>query len=89
MTTDPKIADLEAGLAATRAQLAATVDQLSTRLSPRYQADQAVTNGRRLVRDAVGTAPDADPTARTRARIVLSAGVAALGIVVGAVVRRH
>ena len=87
MTTDPKISAIEAELAATRAQLAATVDELSTRLDPRYQAGQAAKNGRRLIRDAIGTAPDADPSSRTRARVVLGAGVTALGILIRAIAR--
>jgi Protein of unknown function (DUF3618) len=89
MATEPKIAALEAELAATRAQLEATVEELSTRLDPRYQAGQAADKSRRLVRDAIGTDPAADPSARTRARVVLGAGVAALGIVVSAVARRR
>ncbi|PVU83159.1 DUF3618 domain-containing protein [Cellulomonas sp. WB94] len=89
MATEPKIAALEAELAATRAQLAETVEELSTRLDPRYQAGQAAEKGRRLVRDAIGTDPGADPSAKTRARVVLGAGVAALGIVVSAIARRR
>ncbi|CAN5145098.1 hypothetical protein BH11ACT1_BH11ACT1_17560 [soil metagenome] len=89
MATEPKIAALEAELAATRAQLVETVEELSTRLDPRYQAGQAAEKGRRLVRDALGTDPAADPSARTRARVVLGAGVAALGIVVSAIARRR
>jgi hypothetical protein len=89
MTTDPKIAALEAELAATRAQLTETVDELSTRLDPRYQASQATARGRRLVRDAIGIASDADPSARTRARVVLGSGLAALAVVVSAAARRR
>ncbi|MGV8978939.1 MAG: DUF3618 domain-containing protein [Cellulomonas sp.] len=89
MANEPKIAALEAELAATRAQLAATVEELSTRLDPRYQAGQAAEKGRQLVRDAIGTDPAADPSARNRARVVLGAGTAALGIIVSAIVRRN
>jgi phage-related tail protein len=89
MSTDPKIAALEAELATTRAQLSATIDELSTRLDPRYQATQAAASGRRLVRDAIGSAPDANPSARTRARLVLGAGIAGLVVIVGAVARRR
>lgn len=89
MSTNPKIAALEAELALNRAQLASTVDELSTRLDPRYQAAQAVDSGRRLVRNAVGTDPEANPQARGRARAVLGAGVAALGLVVALAVRRR
>lgn len=89
MTTDPKISALEAELAATRAELAATVDELSTRLDPRTQASEAVENGRRLVRDAVGNDPAADPAARKRARIVLGAAAGVVGLVVTGIIRRR
>ncbi|MCC2307615.1 DUF3618 domain-containing protein [Cellulomonas chengniuliangii] len=87
--TDPKIAALESELVATRAQLAATVDELSTRLDPRRQASEAVDNGRRLVRDAVGSDPQADPEARKRARIILGAAGAVVGLIVAGAIRRH
>lgn len=84
--TTPRIAALEAEVALSRQQLAATVDALSTRVDPRVQAQRAVDGGRRLVRDAKD--PAALPEERARARTVLAVagGVAAL-VAVGLVRR--
>jgi len=90
MSTSPKLSELEAEIARARAELVATVDALSTQLSPRYQATQAAERARLVVRDAVGSSPDATPHARLRARLVLGAGALGLGLVVVMVVRwRH
>ncbi|MBU4214585.1 MAG: DUF3618 domain-containing protein [Actinobacteria bacterium] len=73
--SSPRTVELEAQIAATRAELAATVDQLTSRLDPKVQAT-------RIVHEA--TAPDVDPQARKRARIVLGvAGAAAVLLVAG------
>lgn len=87
--TDPKITALESELRATRAQLAATVDELSTRLDPRRQASEAVENSKRLVRDAVGKDPHTDPDARKRARVILGVAGAAVGLVVAGIIRKR
>jgi len=84
MTTSPKVAALEAELAVTRAQLADTVDALTDRLDPR----RAVAGGRQIVRDATGSGPGATPARRTRARVVLGAGIVVVGLAVTLVVRR-
>ncbi len=89
MSEDAKVTALEAEIVATRLELAATVDELTTRLDPRRQAAEAVDGGKRLVRDAVGTDPAADPGARTKARVVLGAGAVAVAAVVGGLIRRR
>lgn len=86
--TDPKIAALESELRATRAQLAATVDELSTRLDPRRQASEAVENSKRLVHEAVGNDPQTDPAARKRARVILGVAGAAAGLLVAGIIRK-
>ena len=76
----PAIVALETQIAASRAELAATVDELTSRLDPKTQASRLVAEGKQLVSDA--TDAQADPKARTRARVVLAvaAGLAALAV---------
>ena len=76
----PAMVALESQIAATRAELAATVDELTNRLDPKPQASRLVAEGKQMVSDA--TDAQADPQARTRARVVLgvAAGVAALAV---------
>jgi hypothetical protein len=85
----PTVADLEAEILRTRAELAGTADELVARLDPRRQAAEASESARRLVRDAVGTDPAADPARRTRSRLVLAAGVGAVALAVVLLVRRR
>ncbi|HEY0187339.1 MAG TPA: DUF3618 domain-containing protein [Cellulomonas sp.] len=92
MTDDaprPSIADLEAEILRTRAELAGTADALAARLDPRRQAAEVAGDARRLLRDAVGSDPEADPARRTRSRLVLAAGVGAASLLVALVVRRR
>ena len=81
----PRMVELEAELAATRAQLAATVDELAGRLTPRALADQGAQEAKRVWADAVGS--DASPRERTRARMILG-GVVAAGALVAALALR-
>ncbi|GIG28216.1 DUF3618 domain-containing protein [Cellulomonas marina] len=83
----PRTVALEAELAATRRQLAETVDELTDRLDPKANATRAVESGRKLVQDAVGS--DAPPQDRNRARMVLGGVVGALALVVTIAVRRR
>ncbi|HEY0216351.1 MAG TPA: DUF3618 domain-containing protein [Cellulomonas sp.] len=87
-TTKPTIADLEAEIVLTRAELAGTADELAARLDPRRQAADAAEAGRKLVRDAVGTDPAADPAKRVRSRTVLVVGVGVVALAVVLLVRR-
>jgi hypothetical protein len=77
---------IQAEIAATRAELAATVDEFATRLRPSNQARRAAANGRRMFTDAVS--PGADPAARRRARVVLGAAVAVTVLVTAGIVRK-
>lgn len=81
----PRMVELEAELAATRAQLASTVDELAGRLTPRALADQGAQEARRIWSDAVGS--DAPPRDRTRARMVLGGLVAVGALLAAAAVR--
>lgn len=76
--SSPRTVELEAQIAATRAELAATVDELANRLNPKVQAT-------RIVHEA--TAPDVDPRTRRQARIVVGLTCAAVALVVAGVVR--
>ena len=90
-TPSQKPADIEARLEQNRAELAATIDELTDRLDPRVRATETVTRARQLLQDA-GTGPASSPRARDHARKVL--GIAALGVagfvtLVAAVARRR
>ncbi|WP_169166513.1 DUF3618 domain-containing protein [Cellulomonas taurus] len=83
------VSDYEAEVLRSRADLAATADALAAKLDPRTQVAEAKESASRLVRDAVGSDPAADPSNRTRARTILAGGVAAVaGLVVLAIKRR-
>jgi hypothetical protein len=69
----PETDRLEAQLAFARLELAETLSELASQLTPRAQAERAKAAASGLLHDAV--APDASPEARKRSRIVL--GVAA------------
>lgn len=85
----PSVAELEAEIVRARAGLVKTVDELSTRLDPRYQANQAVQGARKVVRDAIGTDPQVDPHDRNRARTIIAGGVAVVALLAAAAVRKH
>jgi len=74
---------LEAELAATRAALADTVDELTDRLNPRVQATRVVADGKRMVSNL--TDPDASDDERKR--VVVGVAAAAVALVVAGVVR--
>ena len=85
MTATPE--DIEAQIARNRAELAATIDELSDRLDPKAKANELVEKAKQIVKDA-GTDPDTRPEDRNRARIIVGVGgVAALGLLT-AVVRK-
>lgn len=83
--TTPAMLDAESEVVRTRAQLAATVDELADRLDPRNQAKEAVDGAKRLLHDA--TAKDAEPHRRTRARAVLGGAVAVVALLAAASIR--
>ena len=78
MTATPE--DIETQIARNRAELAATIDELSDRLDPKAKADELVEMGKQLVKDA-GNDPGTRPEDRDRARIILGvAGIAGVGL---------
>lgn len=86
-------AELEAEIARTRAELRATVDQLSVRLNPKTQAQDALDEARlavaELKRKVTGEVRPADePEPTRRGWIVLGAGTALTAAVVGTVLRK-
>jgi hypothetical protein len=100
-TTPPSTNELEAEVLRTRADLAAAVDELTTRLSPGYQASriahdakQAAADAGALVSGAFGSknGPAQDPRRARNAKVLIGAaiGLVALGTAatVTAVLRR-
>jgi len=73
------MAEIQQEIETVRAELAATVDELASRLDPRSQATKIITDA---------TNPDASPEARRRARIVLGVAGAAAALVVAGLVRK-
>lgn len=88
MTSSPTPQDLEATLERNRAELAATIDELTNRLNPRVRANEAVTRAKQLVHDA-GTDPATTAEDRNRARAILGVGAATVVALVAALVRRR
>jgi len=91
--SDQTQAQIEADIARTRAELQATVDQLSDRLDPRTQAQHvmqeakiAIAEVKRKVTGEVRAADEPEPT-RT-GWIVLGLGAAAAAAVVATIVRK-
>ncbi|WP_298459270.1 DUF3618 domain-containing protein [uncultured Cellulomonas sp.] len=83
MTAEPH--DIEAQIARNRAELAATIDELTDRLDPKAKADELVEMAKQVVHDA-GNDPDTRPEDRNRARIILGvSAAAALGLLTGLV----
>jgi len=81
-----KLSQLEKDVSAARAELAATVDELTAWFTPKTRLAAVTECGRRLVHDA--TTRDADPADRKRALIVFGAAGAALATVVTVAVVR-
>lgn len=83
---------IEAQLEKNRAELAATIDELTARLDPRTKATDAVARAKQLIHDA-GTDPATAPSARNHARRYLGIGAAAVTASVAAIVtalaRKH
>ncbi|MDM7832364.1 DUF3618 domain-containing protein [Cellulomonas edaphi] len=94
----PQMVKAEAEIALVRSQLAASVDALAQRLTPRALANDAATQARegagkvrsaaeKLVRDA--TSAEADPEASSRARKVLASAAGAVALVVAVALLRR
>jgi len=83
----PKPQEIEAQLERERAELAATIDQLTYRLDPRVKATELVAAAKQLVHDA-GSDPETTPEARDRARKILGGSAAAFVAVISTVIAR-
>ncbi|SKC75418.1 DUF3618 domain-containing protein [Krasilnikoviella flava] len=88
----PTARELEDEVARTRAELGATLDQLATRLSPKYQANQFARATTQAASDAGafvtgGGLPDTDARRKRNAQVLLGAAAAGLALVVITVVR--
>jgi len=79
--TTPQMVAIEADIKATRAELAATVDELVARLDPRAQAGRLLSRAERLWADA--TTGEGGPEARKKALTVLGGVAAGVAAVVG------
>jgi len=87
------IDDIEAEIAKTRAELQATVDELSDRLDPRANAARAVDETKAAVADLRRRVTGeertkGEPEATTTGWVILGAGAAAALALVTAVVRK-
>jgi hypothetical protein len=91
-TPVPTARELEDEVARTRAELSETLDQLATRLSPSYQANQFARATKQAAGDAGafvtgGGLPATDPRRKRNAQALLGAAAAGLALVVIVVVR--
>ena len=99
-TPPPSSSELQAEVLRTRADLAATIDELTTRLSPGYQASRIAREAKQAASDAGAMAagafgnkngPAQDPRRARNAKVLIGATlVVAIGtaVVVTAVLRR-
>jgi hypothetical protein len=100
-TPSPNSRDLEAEVLRTRTELAAAIDELTTRLSPSYQASRIAREAKQAASDAGAMAtgsfdskngPAQDPRRARNAKVLIGAtiGLVVLGtaVAVTAVLRR-
>jgi hypothetical protein len=85
--------EIEAEIARTRAELKATVDELSERLSPKAQATEAVEDVKVAVADlrrrvTGDIKPAGEPAPSTKAWVVLGVGAALAVAVVTKIIRK-
>jgi predicted pyridoxine 5'-phosphate oxidase superfamily flavin-nucleotide-binding protein len=85
--------EIEAEIARTRAELKATVDELSDRLSPKAQATETVEDVKVAVADlrrrvTGDIKPAGEPEPSTKAWVVLGVGTALAAAVVTKIIRR-
>ncbi|MGF0115385.1 DUF3618 domain-containing protein [Promicromonospora sp. Marseille-Q5078] len=88
----PTARELQDEVTRTRAELTETLDQLATRLSPSYQANQLARATKQAASDAGafvtgGGLPDGQPRRKRNAQVLLGAAAAGLALVVIVVVR--
>ena len=93
--SEPTPADLSAEVLRARAELAATIDELSTRLNPKNVATEAASATKLAATDAGtfitgGGLPDGAPRRARNAKVLLGVAAGALALTVIAVLRhRH
>jgi outer membrane murein-binding lipoprotein Lpp len=85
---------LEDEIARTRAELAGTIDELTTRLDPRVQAKQAAHQAKQAATDTGafltgGGLPEEDPDRSRNVKLLLGAVVAGVALVAAVVLRRR
>ena len=92
--SQPTPADLSAEVLRARAELAATIDELSTRLNPKNVAAEAASATKLAASDAGafitgGGLPDGAPRRARNAKILLGVAASALALTVFAVLRHR
>ncbi|MGM7421208.1 DUF3618 domain-containing protein [Cellulosimicrobium sp. ES-005] len=85
---------LEDEIARTRAELAGTIDELTTRLDPRVQAKAAAQQAKQAASDTRafltgGGLPEEDPDRSRNVKLLLGAVVAGVALVTAAILRRR
>jgi hypothetical protein len=85
---------LEDEIARTRAELAGTLDELTSRLDPRVQASNVAQQAKQAATDtgtflSGGGLPEEDPDRSRNVKVLLGAAVAGAALVVAAVLRRR
>ncbi len=90
----PSQSQLEDEIARTRAELAGTIDELSTRLDPRVQAKQAAHQAKQAASDTGafltgGGLPEEDPDRSRNVKLLLGAVAVGVALVAAAVLRRR
>ena len=85
---------LEDEIARTRAELAGTIDELTTRLDPRVQAKAAAQQAKQAASDTGafltgGGLPEEDPDRSRNVKLLLGAVVAGVALITAAVLRRR
>ncbi|MGO1316425.1 MAG: DUF3618 domain-containing protein [Cellulomonadaceae bacterium] len=87
------VAEIQVEIAATRAELADSIDTLTARLDPRYVATQAGQSARQAAQDAAGVLtgkglPEDSPRRARNVKVLLGVAGAAAALVALAIVRR-
>ena len=90
----PSQSQLEDEIARTRAELAGTIDELTTRLDPRVQATHVAQQAKQAASDtgtflSGGGLPEEDPGRARNVKVLLGAAVATVALVAAAVLRKR
>jgi hypothetical protein len=90
----PSQSQIEDEIARTRAELAGTIDELTTRLDPRVQASHVAQQAKQAASDtgaflSGGGFPEEDPDRSRNVKLLLGAAVAGTALVVAAILRRR